>query len=179
MKNFDQCNLCLATLKNPVSCSQGHLFCRECILSSLLDQKRDAASLQITLERLENEHKEERLRVRQEAMRKVQQDFERIQSGSRRSHDRGRQESESPAPHSKLRRKFPHHSLIAARPRPLTITRFPEWYAERSSCSYCSTDRAGYCRCNGQSGSTARTIQARQDSCLLAAKFDAISGYQD
>ena len=62
MKNFDQCNLCLATLKNPVSCSQGHLFCRECILSSLLDQKRDAASLQITLERLENEHKEEEIR---------------------------------------------------------------------------------------------------------------------
>lgn len=40
IKPFDVCCLCLQELKDPLCCQKGHLFCRECIYSSLLSQKK-------------------------------------------------------------------------------------------------------------------------------------------
>jgi nitric oxide synthase-interacting protein len=39
-RNFEQCHLCLVEAKDPVACLRGHIFCRECIMSNMLDQKK-------------------------------------------------------------------------------------------------------------------------------------------
>lgn len=38
---FGYCGLCLMVARDPVACSQGDLFCRECALSNLLTQKKE------------------------------------------------------------------------------------------------------------------------------------------
>ncbi|KAI8900954.1 hypothetical protein BC833DRAFT_655925 [Globomyces pollinis-pini] len=40
-KPFDCCSLCLQTARSPVICPEGHLYCRECIYESILQQKKD------------------------------------------------------------------------------------------------------------------------------------------
>lgn len=35
MKSFNACSLCLERARNPVACSEGHLFCTECVLTDL------------------------------------------------------------------------------------------------------------------------------------------------
>ncbi|KAM9984029.1 hypothetical protein ACTFIY_000756 [Dictyostelium cf. discoideum] len=40
IKNFDSCTLCLNDVIMPVICNKGHLYCKECILTSLIDQKK-------------------------------------------------------------------------------------------------------------------------------------------
>ena len=39
-KNFSSCSICLLKAVFPVSCLNGHLFCNQCILESILEQKR-------------------------------------------------------------------------------------------------------------------------------------------
>jgi nitric oxide synthase-interacting protein len=46
-KVFEQCVLCLSTVKEPVSCLKGHVFCRECIMSNMLLQKKSIAAQQV------------------------------------------------------------------------------------------------------------------------------------
>jgi nitric oxide synthase-interacting protein len=41
LKSFDDCSLCLSTAKSPVCCPKGHLYCKECILKNILDQKKN------------------------------------------------------------------------------------------------------------------------------------------
>ncbi|EFA79785.1 putative nitric oxide synthase-interacting protein [Heterostelium album PN500] len=40
LKSFDCCSICLNTLITPLSCTKGHLYCKECIYTSLLNQKQ-------------------------------------------------------------------------------------------------------------------------------------------
>lgn len=40
-RNFDQCHLCLNVAVHPVSCLKGHIFCRDCIMSNMLNQKNE------------------------------------------------------------------------------------------------------------------------------------------
>lgn len=40
-KKFEQCYLCYNIASNPVCCSKGHLYCKECILDNLLNQKKE------------------------------------------------------------------------------------------------------------------------------------------
>ncbi|KAL2918233.1 hypothetical protein HK105_202160 [Polyrhizophydium stewartii] len=40
MRDFDACMLCLRAAVHPVCCTQGHLYCKECILNSILSQKK-------------------------------------------------------------------------------------------------------------------------------------------
>jgi nitric oxide synthase-interacting protein len=35
MKSFNACSLCLERARIPVACSEGHLFCTECVYSDL------------------------------------------------------------------------------------------------------------------------------------------------
>ena len=39
-KEFNSCCLCLNSAINPVSCASGHLFCKECIYTNIISQKR-------------------------------------------------------------------------------------------------------------------------------------------
>eukprot|EP01112_Ceratiomyxa_fruticulosa_P013766 TRINITY_DN3887_c0_g1_i5.p1 TRINITY_DN3887_c0_g1~~TRINITY_DN3887_c0_g1_i5.p1 ORF type:complete len:288 (+),score=68.63 TRINITY_DN3887_c0_g1_i5:735-1598(+) len=41
IKSWDCCSLCLQPLIEPVSCPKGHLFCKECIYTNLLAQKKE------------------------------------------------------------------------------------------------------------------------------------------
>jgi nitric oxide synthase-interacting protein len=41
IKPFDSCCICLQPIIDPLSCSKGHLFCKECIFECLLAQKKD------------------------------------------------------------------------------------------------------------------------------------------
>ena len=40
MKAFDHCTLCLQPVVQPLCCNEGHIFCKECIYSNLLTQKK-------------------------------------------------------------------------------------------------------------------------------------------
>lgn len=125
MRHYDQCALCLHTVERPMCCSKGHLFCKECILTSLVEQKRDVAALKATLTRLDREQEEERARARQVAMERVQRDFEKIHSGvgggsssagrsralgDRRERSRG-ERRRSASPHRKDRSSSPQSRI--------------------------------------------------------------------
>lgn len=110
MRHFDQCCLCLGSVQAPVVCGHGHLFCRECILASLLEQKRDMAALKTTLEQLARQHDLERQRVRQEAVLRVQRDFERAQAGS--STSQAAKSSADAERQQRRRSRSPHRSTL-------------------------------------------------------------------
>jgi hypothetical protein len=96
-KQFDHCSLCLNQVESPVTCNQGHLFCKVCIYTSLLDQKKEIAHVKATLLSLEKDHQLQRERARADAMERVQKDFERVQSGGGRdsvSKNNGEQQNE-------------------------------------------------------------------------------------
>ncbi|GAM29024.1 hypothetical protein SAMD00019534_122000, partial [Acytostelium subglobosum LB1] len=40
LKAFDSCCICLNSLISPLSCTKGHLYCKECIYTSLVMQKK-------------------------------------------------------------------------------------------------------------------------------------------
>jgi nitric oxide synthase-interacting protein len=40
-KKFEQCNLCLKRLEDPVACPKGHVFCKTCIIENLFMQKKE------------------------------------------------------------------------------------------------------------------------------------------
>ncbi|KAJ3181826.1 hypothetical protein HDU85_003341 [Gaertneriomyces sp. JEL0708] len=40
-RNFNACFLCLATARDPVSCLQGHISCKECMYENILQQKKE------------------------------------------------------------------------------------------------------------------------------------------
>lgn len=80
-REYDQCSLCLNRAESPVVCQEGHLCCKVCILSALLDQKREIALVRATLHDLDREHEAQLDRARAEAMEQVKRDFERVQSG--------------------------------------------------------------------------------------------------
>ncbi|CED82844.1 Uncharacterized conserved protein [Phaffia rhodozyma] len=80
-RKFDACMLCNSTVRNPCACSDGHIYCRECILESLLSQKKLIKAHQDNLERRSKEEEEEKAKAREDARERVLRDFERTQSG--------------------------------------------------------------------------------------------------
>lgn len=48
-RNFEQCNLCLQEVKNPVTCEKGHIFCRDCIMENMLTQKKNIRQAVVSL----------------------------------------------------------------------------------------------------------------------------------
>ena len=40
MKKFEQCFICLQKLEDPFACPEGHIFCKDCIMNNLLQQKK-------------------------------------------------------------------------------------------------------------------------------------------
>lgn len=77
MKKLDSCCLCLGQAQNSVACSKGHLYCKECILSSLLSQKAQIKSHQESLTQYALSEEQDRQRAKQEARARVLKDFER------------------------------------------------------------------------------------------------------
>ncbi|CAG8457413.1 10311_t:CDS:2 [Paraglomus occultum] len=79
MRNFDACFLCLQRARDPVCCSQGHLYCKECIYENLLAQKKEIKRQQTLLEIRQKEEEEKAKRKEDEAKEAVILDFERQQ----------------------------------------------------------------------------------------------------
>lgn len=77
MKKLDACYLCLGKAKNAVACSRGHIYCKECILSSLLSQKTLIKSHQESLRAFAVTEELEREQAKQDARSRVLKDFEK------------------------------------------------------------------------------------------------------
>ncbi|KAJ1664450.1 hypothetical protein IW140_004733 [Coemansia sp. RSA 1813] len=43
---FDSCHMCLNTSRMPMVCTEGHIFCKECVMANILEQKQDIQRLQ-------------------------------------------------------------------------------------------------------------------------------------
>ncbi len=76
-KPLDSCNLCLSKVTSPQSCHQGHIYCRECIISNLITQKAGIESQKREMERWEENERREREEARLRARARVVADFER------------------------------------------------------------------------------------------------------
>ncbi|KAG8738262.1 hypothetical protein FRC10_007095 [Ceratobasidium sp. 414] len=81
MKRFDACTLCLQQAREPVACGQGHIYCKECVYSDLLSQKKEIKRFKTKLEELAREEEAEKARAAQAARDRVLKDFERGQLG--------------------------------------------------------------------------------------------------
>lgn len=81
MKDRLSCALCLQRARDPVSCSEGHLYCKECVYTDLLAQKKEMKRQQAKLDAMAKEEEEERERRRAEARERVLKDFEARQLG--------------------------------------------------------------------------------------------------
>ncbi|KAL8738261.1 MAG: hypothetical protein Q9181_000941, partial [Wetmoreana brouardii] len=79
---FASCNLCLQPSRDPVACaSHGDIFCRECVVSNLLAQRKEIKRLEKEDERRRRETEdEERGKAEQERERSVQE-FEKTMMG--------------------------------------------------------------------------------------------------
>ena len=51
-KKFEQCNLCLNHITNPVTCPKGHMYCKECVLENFLHQKKKNKEKQAQFEEM-------------------------------------------------------------------------------------------------------------------------------
>nr|ODO01015.1 nitric oxide synthase-interacting protein [Cryptococcus depauperatus CBS 7855] len=75
-KPLDACYLCLSPSSDPVACSQGHIYCRECCLSNLISQKASIEAQKRDMDRWEERERVERDEARREVKKRVIQDFE-------------------------------------------------------------------------------------------------------
>src|SRR4051794_29689697 len=79
MRECDACYLCLQRARDPVCCTQGHLYCKECILENILAQKKERLRQQKLLEAKTKDEEEEAKRKSELAKEAVIQEFERQQ----------------------------------------------------------------------------------------------------
>ncbi|PFH51160.1 hypothetical protein AMATHDRAFT_143320 [Amanita thiersii Skay4041] len=79
MRNFNACALCLNDAREPLACNEGHLFCKECVYTDLLTQKKDIKRQKDRLEALKREVEEERRKARIAARERVLLEFEKGQ----------------------------------------------------------------------------------------------------
>ncbi|TFK52908.1 hypothetical protein OE88DRAFT_1627381 [Heliocybe sulcata] len=81
MRRFDACSLCLQRVRDPVACHEGHLFCKECVYTDLLTQKKDIKKQKDRLEQMKREADDEKERAKEAARERVLLEFERGQLG--------------------------------------------------------------------------------------------------
>ena len=72
--------LCNSTVQDPVACPEGHLYCRACVLESLLAQKKLIRQHLEQVDTRQQQEEQDKVRVKQEARERVLRDFERTQS---------------------------------------------------------------------------------------------------
>ncbi|WYZ40301.1 hypothetical protein EsH8_IV_000642 [Colletotrichum jinshuiense] len=78
---FGSCYLCLEIARDPVSCSHGDIFCRECAISNLLAQKKEIKRVERAREKVEQEILDAQARQDAEAQERAIKEFEKIQAG--------------------------------------------------------------------------------------------------
>ncbi|KAK4169296.1 hypothetical protein QBC43DRAFT_307385 [Cladorrhinum sp. PSN259] len=78
---FSSCWLCLEPAIDPVACTNGDIFCRECALSNILTQKKEIKRAEKQREQEEREAQEEQVRRDDEAQERAIKEFELTQAG--------------------------------------------------------------------------------------------------
>ncbi|KAL8639475.1 MAG: hypothetical protein Q9228_003493 [Teloschistes exilis] len=79
---FASCNLCLQPSRDPVACaSHGDIFCRECIVSNLLAQRKEIKRLEKDDERRRREGEEQNREKAEEERERSVRDFEKTMMG--------------------------------------------------------------------------------------------------
>lgn len=81
MKSFNACALCLERARNPVACSEGHLFCTECVYTDLVTQSRDIKKQKQKLEALRADAAQAKALALEAARERVLKEFEKSQLG--------------------------------------------------------------------------------------------------
>jgi len=78
-KEFERCYICLQKVKDPKACTEGHLFCNDCIIESLVTQKK---KLEVNLKEWERQQQVLSARAKEEdevKKNKQIEDFEKSQ----------------------------------------------------------------------------------------------------
>lgn len=78
---FGSCSLCLESAVDPVACSNGDIFCRECALNNILAQKKEIKRLGKARDQEEREAAESKARQDEEAQARAVKEFELTQAG--------------------------------------------------------------------------------------------------
>lgn len=78
---FSSCRLCLEPALDPVACTHGDLFCRECALSNILAQKKEIKRLDKVREAEARDRQEEAGRQEAEEKQRAIREFEMTQRG--------------------------------------------------------------------------------------------------
>lgn len=73
--------MCLESAADPVACSNGDIFCRECALSNILAQKKEIKRLEKAREQEDREAAESKARQDEEAQARAVKEFELTQAG--------------------------------------------------------------------------------------------------
>ncbi|WWC88758.1 uncharacterized protein L201_003671 [Kwoniella dendrophila CBS 6074] len=74
-KPLDACYLCLSKVKDPVACTSGHIYCRECCLTDLISQKAGIEAKKREMERWDETERLEREQAILKARERVISDF--------------------------------------------------------------------------------------------------------
>lgn len=79
---FGACKLCLTSSSaDPVACTKGDIFCRECAVNNLLSQRKEIKRLEKEVERDRVEEAEREQKQDEEARQRAVDDFDRVQQG--------------------------------------------------------------------------------------------------
>lgn len=76
-RTFEQCHLCLNQTKDPVSCLEGHLFCKDCIMNNMLDQKKSIQNNQAQFAKEKEKEEMREFLKKRKAEEKETKDFEK------------------------------------------------------------------------------------------------------
>jgi len=110
LKPIECCCLCIQNAKEPVICPSGHLFCKECIYASLLQQKKDIAAAQ---KKWDDEQRKREREAHEQRIAEKQADIQKFANtelgvvAERAQAFEGKKETLAPAERdAKLKRKF-------------------------------------------------------------------------
>lgn len=78
---FGSCYLCLEVARDPVACSHGDIFCRECAVSNLVAQKKEIKRTARARARIEEELRDAAVQEGEDAQQRAMKDFELVQAG--------------------------------------------------------------------------------------------------
>ncbi|KAK7966987.1 Nitric oxide synthase-interacting protein-like protein [Apiospora aurea] len=78
---FSSCRLCLEPALDPVACTHGDLFCRECVLSNILAQRKEIKRLDKLREAEARDRDEDTARQEAEEHERAVREFEMTQRG--------------------------------------------------------------------------------------------------
>jgi nitric oxide synthase-interacting protein len=80
MKAFDACYLCLQTARDPLSCEEGHLSCKECVYENILSQKNEMIKQKKLKFMQEKKLEEEAKRLEVKNQELIEQNFKASQT---------------------------------------------------------------------------------------------------